>query len=327
MGTRTEQRDFAATLRPLIDGSVLTAGDAGYDEARTPFFSHRIVTANGEIRTIDAEHDPELFWAIRGGGGNFGVVTRFQYRLVSVPEIYGGVLVLPATARTISDLAAACAEADDGLTVIANIMPAPPLPFLPEDLAGTLVVIARVCYSGPAASATVQSLRGITPPIADLLQPMPYAALFAEEAPDRGQRPAIKTMFIEHVDTAVAATILEHPCRATSWLRLVQFRVLGGAISQVPADATAYAHRSSKILVNLVHGAEPDPATASRWTREVARDLYQRDDGAYVNFLGPDDTHQVASAYPGQTLTKLRRVKAAYDPTNLFRNNVNITPQ
>jgi hypothetical protein len=134
-------------------------------------------------------------------------------------------------------------------------------------------------------------------------------------------------MFIEHLDAGVAANMLEHLRRVSSWLRLMQFRVLGGAISRVPADATAYAHRSSKILVNMVHGAEADAAAANRWTHEVARDLYQGDDGAYVNFLGPDDSRQVAAAYPAATLTKLRRVKAVYDPTNLFRNNVNITPE
>jgi FAD binding domain/Berberine and berberine like len=450
MSTRTEQHAFADALRSHINGIVLTSGDAGYDAARTPFFSHRIghptavvrpkhaadvaavidmanrtgtalfvrsgghswystgdgvlldlgsltdleldlssgtalaetgltandvtqmlashglavgfgdtgsvgiggitlgggigflsrlhgmtidhvlaaeiVTANGQFRTIDAEHEPDLFWAILGGGGNFGVVTRFQYGVVRVPEIYGGLLVLPATVRTISELAAACVEADERLTVIANIMLAPPMPFLPPHIAGTLVVLARVCCAGPAGADAVRSLRELTTPIADLLQPMPYGALFAEEAPDRGQRPAIKTMFIDHLDAGVAANMLDHLRRASSWLRLVQFRVLGGAISRVPADATAYAHRNSKILVNMVHGAEADAAAANRWTREVARDLYQGDGGAYVNFLGPDDTHQVESAYPGQTLKKLRRIKAAYDPTNLFRNNVNIIP-
>jgi FAD/FMN-containing dehydrogenase len=452
MSIRTQRHDLADTVRSLVDGTVLTAGDPGYDAARTPYFTHRVgtpaavvrpqhagdvaatvraatrtgtalhvrsgghswhstgdgllldlgsltgldldlsgrtawagtgltagdvartlaphglavgfgdtgsvgiggitlgggigflsrlhgltidnvlaaelVTADGRIRTIDAGHEPDLWWAIRGGGGNFGVVTRFRYRLTSVPEVYGGILVLPATPDTIAALAAACARADDGLTVIANIMAAPPLPFVPVDMDGALVVLARVCYAGPAnGPEAVRPLREIGTPIADLLQPMPYAALFDEQTPDRGQRPAIKTMFVDRIDTSVAATMLEHLGRAESWLRLVQFRILGGAISRVAADATAYAHRASKILVTMAHGAEPDGAAAARWTQALARDLHQGDDGAYVNFLGPDDTHRVAAAYPEPTLTRLRRIKAAHDPTNLFRNNVNITPE
>lgn len=102
--------------------------------------------------------------------------------------------------------------------------------------------------------------------------------------------------------------------------------MLGGAVSEVSVDATAYAHRRSKILVNVVHGEQPDLAWADRWTRDVARDLYQGDDGAYVNFLGLDDSERVERAYPAATLARLRSIKAAYDPANLFRNNVNIAP-
>jgi hypothetical protein len=286
-----------------------------------------LVTADGQTRIVDSEHDPDLFWAIRGGGGNFGVATRFRYRLARVPRVYGGLLVLPATPRTIADLASACAEADDGLTVIANVMQAPPLPFLPDGVAGTLVVFARVCYAGPADGGdAVRALRDIAPPLLDLLQPMAYEALLEDEAPDRGARPAVQTMFIDHIDAATAGVIIDHLALARSWLRLVQFRVLGGAVSDIPADRTAYAHRASKILVIVAHGDEPDLQWADRWTRAVAHDLYQGDDGAYVNFLGPDDAGRITSAYPPDTLARLRRIKAAHDPTNLFQSNANIAP-
>lgn len=303
---------FLSRLHGLTIDSVLAA---------------EVVTADGQVRTVDAGHDPDLFWAIRGGGGNFGVVTKFRYRLASVPDVYGGMLMLPATPSSISQLAAASDEAGDELTVIANIMPAPPLPVLPAAVHGRLVIVARICYAGDAVhgEAALRPFRRIGTPVLDMVQPMPYPALL-EEAPDRGQRPAIKTMFIDRIDESVAATMLDHLDSAQSVLRLVQIRVLGGAISRVPADATAYAHRSSRILVNLVHGAERDELAARRWTRDLADALYQGDDGAYVNFLGPDDDHRVDAAYPPRTLARLRRTKDAYDPANLFRHNVNISP-
>lgn len=286
-----------------------------------------IVTADGTIRTVDASREPELFWAIRGGGGNFGVVTRFCYRLARIDRVYGGLLVLPATPGTISELVDASTQAVDAVTTIANILPAPPLPGLPEEVHGRPVIAARICYAGDPRDGerVLRPLRELGGPVADLLGPMRYADLL-EEAPDRGQSPAIRTMFLDRVDMSVATTMLDHLRRDGSWLRLVQIRVLGGAIDRVAADATAYAHRASPILVNLVHGTERSAIAARQWTRDLADALYQGYDGAYVGFLGPDEEHRVAAAYPGETLARLRRVKAAYDAANIFRNNVNIAP-
>jgi hypothetical protein len=188
-------------------------------------------------------------------------------------------------------------------------MLAPPVPFLPEAVHGSLVVVARVCYSGPdVGEHAVRALRDIATPLADLLEPMPYAALLEEEAPDHGLRPAIHTMFIDHLDESKASVILEHLAAGQSWLRMVQFRVLGGAVSEVAADETAYAHRASKILVNVVHGDQPDLSWANGWVRAVAGDLYQGIDGAYVNFFGPDD-RRIEAAYPAPTLARLRSIR------------------
>jgi hypothetical protein len=287
-----------------------------------------IVTADGRVQTIDHEHEPDLFWAIRGGGGNYGVVTKFRYRLASVPQVYGGPLILPATPATISRLAQACAEADDALTVIPTVMPAPPMPFLPAEIQGQMVIMAEVCYAGDLEQAedALRPLREITTPVMDMVQPMPYAALLDEEAPVRGHPMAIRNMFLDHIDESVGATILEGLDRSDSWLPLVHFRVLGGAISRVAPDATAYAHRKSPIMVFVARPLEDDVLAARQWTEELATALYQGDDGAYVNFFGPHDGDRIEAAYPGETLTRLRRIKATYDPTNLFHNNENITP-
>jgi hypothetical protein len=287
-----------------------------------------IVTADGQVSLIDHQHEPDLFWAIRGGGGNFGVVTRFRYRLAPVPQVYGGALILPATAAAIARLASASAAADEALTVIANVMPAPPMPFIPAAVHGQVVIMARVCYAGEMKDAedAVRPLREIAAPILDLLRPMPYAALLDEEAPSKGQVVAVRNMFVDHLDEPDGATILEHLSRTDSWLRLVQFRVLGGSISRVAPDETAYAHRKSSIMINVVRAVENDESAARHWTVELAEALDQGDDGAYVNFFGPADASRIEAAYPGKTLTRLRRIKATYDPSNLFRNNDNITP-
>ena len=286
-----------------------------------------VVTADGEIRVARADHEPDLFWAIRGGGGNFGVVTRFRYRAARLPDVYGGLLVLPARRDTIAGLVAAAEAADERVTAILNVMGAPPLPLLPAHVHGSLVVAARICFAGdPGEGETaLRPFREIATPVADLLQPLPYAAML-EDAPDRGQRPAIRTMFVERVGEEVAGTVLDHLSRASSWLRLVQIRVLGGAVGRVAADATAFAHRSSRILVNLVHGAETGEAAATGWVQGLRDALEQDDAGAYVNFLGPDEDHRVAAAYPGATLQRLRGIKATLDPDNVFRSNVNIPP-
>jgi Berberine and berberine like len=286
-----------------------------------------IVTADGRVRTIDHEHEPDLFWAIRGGGGNFGVVTKFHYRLVTVPQVSGGPLILPATPEAIAGLANACARADDALTVIANVMPAPPLPFIPEAVHGQVLIIAKVCYAGDMRNAeeTVRPLREIAMPVVDAMQPMPYAALLEEKAPSKGQVVAVRNMFVHHIDESDAGIILEHLDRSDAW-RLLQLRVLGSAISRVAPEATAYAHRKSAIMINAVHAAEDNEPAARRWTEDLAKALDQGDDGAYVNFFGPADGNRIQAAYPGETLARLRRIKARYDPTNLFSNNDNIAP-
>lgn len=314
-------------------GGLTLGGGVGYLARRDGLtidnlLAAEIVTADGESRLVDATHEPDLFWAIRGGGGNFGVVTRFRYRLVRLPEVYGGLLVLPATPRTISELAATCAAAERELTVIASVMMAPPVPGLPTEAVGTPVVMANVCHADPGhAEVSLRSLRGIGPPLLDQLRPRPYPELLAAEAPDRGMRPALQTLYLDRMDEPTAATILEHLRHGRSWLRLIQFRVLGGAVADVDVAETAYAHRQAPILAMIVHGDEPDYAFADHWTRQVSADLDQGVEGHYVNFLGPDDSDRADQAYPGPTLARLRRLKARYDPQNLFRHNINITPE
>jgi FAD/FMN-containing dehydrogenase len=288
-----------------------------------------IVTADGELLRVDAEHHPDLFWAIRGGGGNFGVATRFQFRLQPLDGIVGGMLVLPATPDTIAGFIAAADAAPDELSTIANVMSAPPMPFLPEAAHGRIVLLAMLAYSGDAADAerVLAPFRALAEPLADMLRPMSYPEMFPPEDPNYHPTAAATTMFVDRVDRGVAETILRFLESSDATMRAAQLRVLGGAMARVPADATAYAHRSGPIMVNLAAFYGPDDrAQREAWVAEFAAAIDQGTPGAYVNFLTDERPERVRAAYPGATWDRLASVKTRYDPRNLFRLNQNVPP-
>jgi FAD/FMN-containing dehydrogenase len=288
-----------------------------------------IVPADGELLRVDADQHPDLFWAIRGGGGNFGVVTRFQYRLQPLDGIVGGMLVLPATPDTVAGFIAAAEAAPEELSTIANVMSAPPMPFLPEEAHGKLVILAMLAYSGNVADGdrALAPFRALAEPLADMLRPMSDPEMFPPEEPEYHPTAAATTMFIDRVDRDVAETILRHLEASDATMRVAQLRVLGGAMARVPADATAFAHRSSRIMVNLAafYGAD-DRQQREAWVADFKAALDQGDAGAYVNFLVDEGPDRVRAAYPGATWDRLASVKAKYDPTNLFRLNQNVPP-
>jgi hypothetical protein len=194
------QQSALSTPAVSVSGGLTLSGGIGflsrlYGMTIDNVIAAEIVTADGRVHIVDHEQEPELFRALRGGGGNFGIVTRFRCRLVEVREVYGGPLILPATPDTIAKLAEVCVAADDALTVIANVMPAPPTPFIPEAVHGHLIILARACYAGDLqrAEQAVQPLREIATPVLDVMQPMPYAALLDEEAPSKGHPVACGT--------------------------------------------------------------------------------------------------------------------------------------
>jgi FAD/FMN-containing dehydrogenase len=289
-----------------------------------------IVTADGRLRRVDAQTHPELFWAIRGGGGNFGVVTRFQYRLHEVGVIVGGLLMLPATADVVASFIALAEAAPDELSAIANVMPAPPMPFVPEEHHGKLVVMALMAYAGDTATGerTLAPFRALATPIVDMVRPMPYPEIYPPEDASYHPTAIAHTLFLESVDRDVAETIVDHLRSSDATMRVAQLRVLGGEMARIPDDATAFAHRSSRILVSLAtfyEGPHDRPAREA-WLTDFAAALRQRDDGAYVNFLVDESEERVRAAYPGSTWDRLRAIKRRYDPTNLFRLNQNIPP-
>jgi FAD/FMN-containing dehydrogenase len=289
-----------------------------------------LVTADGGLVRADADENPDLFWAIRGGGGNFGVVTRFTFRLHPVETVTGGMLVLPATPDVISQFVAAADAAPEELSTIANVMPAPPLPFVPEERHGEPVVLAMLVHVGPseAGERALAPFRVLAKPIADMLRPMSYPEIYPPQDDEFRPLAAGRTMFVDSIDRGVAETILTHLGASTAQMPVAQLRVLGGAMARVPEDATAFAHRKSRIMVNVaaMYATTEEAPTHEAWVTEFAAALRQGDPGAYVNFLGAEGESRVRDAYPGATWDRLAEVKRRYDPTNLFRLNQNIAP-
>jgi hypothetical protein len=317
-------------------GGITLGGGVGYLVRKhgltiDNLLAAEVVTADGELLRIDEESHPDLFWAIRGGGGNFGVVTNFKYQLHPLDGIVGGMLILPATPASIAGFMAASASAPEELSTIANVMPAPPMPGVPEEVEGQIVILAMMCWSGDpsAGEQALAPFRALGTPIVDMVKPMPYPEMYPPEDSDYHPLAVARTMFMDRVDSEVAETMLDHLRSSDAVMRVVQLRALGGAYARVPADATAYAHRSSPIMANVAafhDGTDADRANRQAWVDELSRALNQGDDGAYVNFLTDEGPERVRAAYPGSTWDRLVGVKRKYDPTNLFRLNQNIPP-
>jgi hypothetical protein len=290
-----------------------------------------LVTADGDHLCVDARRHPDLFWAIRGGGGNFGVVTRLKFRLHELRQFTGGILVLPATPGTIAGFVEASLAAPEELSTIGNVMPCPPLPFVPPEVHGRLVIFGMMAYAGDDDSAerALAPFRSLAAPLADLVKPMPYAGMYPPEDPSYRPTAIGRTLFVDSMDERLAETVYDYLSRSDAAMRVAQLRVLGGAAARVSDDATAYAHRSRAMLVNVAafYTTPEDRLVRSRWVREFARAVQPNDGAAYVGFLGADDGPERArDAYPGATWERLRKVKATYDPDNFFRLNQNIQP-
>jgi FAD/FMN-containing dehydrogenase len=289
-----------------------------------------IVTADGRLLHVDADTHPDLFWSIRGGGGNFGVATRFQFRLHALDTVVGGMLVLPATSDVLAAFIAEAEAAPEELSTIANVMPAPPMPFVPAEYHGQLIILAFLVYAGEveAGQRAVAPFRALARPVADLIRPMPYPEIYPPEEASYHPTAVGRTLFVDAIDHNVAEGIVARLEASDAPMRVAQLRVLGGAMARVPADATAFAHRSKRIMANVAafYTGPEDKAVREAWVTDFAAALRQGNSGAYVNFLSDEGEARVREAYPGPTWDRLTAIKARYDPTNLFRLNQNIPP-
>jgi FAD/FMN-containing dehydrogenase len=317
-------------------GGLTTGGGVGYLVRKygltiDNLLAAKVVTADGRIRYVDADNHPDLFWAIRGGGGNFGVVTHFKFRLQPVDTIVGGPLILPATPEVMAAFATLADSAPDELSTIVNVMPAPPLPFIPAEYHGQIVMIAMLAYTGDIEEGlrVVAPFRALATPIVDMVGPMPYPAIYLEEDPNLRVETAVRSKFIDTLDVDTARVILDHLRSATAMTSIAQFRILGGAMARVPADATAFAHRSERLMVTYLamYPNHAEAAVHKAWAANAVAALKQGEGSVYVNFVADEGAARVRDAYPTATWDRLAAIKAKYDPTNVFRLNQNITPK
>ncbi|WP_171123677.1 MULTISPECIES: FAD-binding oxidoreductase [unclassified Ruegeria] len=297
--------------------------------------SAEVVTAEGEIVTASASSHPELFWAIRGGGGNFGVVTSFEFQLHDLgPEVLSGLIVHPIenAPALLAEYAKIADTSPDELTVWSVMRKAPPLPFLPEEWHGREILIFAACYAGAMEDGekAVAGLRALGDPIVDVISPHSFvdwqAAFDALLTP--GARNYWKSHDFETLSSDAITGLLDGIATLPDPACEVFIAHVGGAMARVGADSTAYPQRSAHFIMN-VHTRWEDPAKDAECI-DWARTLYDRmqphaTGSAYVNFMPEDEADHMAGAY-GANGSKLSKIKGKYDPGNLFRVNHNILP-
>jgi FAD/FMN-containing dehydrogenase len=293
-----------------------------------------VVLADGSVVTAGPEEHPDLYWALRGGGGNFGVVTAMEFDLHPVETIYGGPILFELDAA--EDLFRAyrewIADAPREMGAFLAFQIAPPLPFVPADRVGEPFVLLVSCFNGPDehAEKLLGALRDVAQPVAEHVGRMPYPALNSafDGLLPAGLRHYWKANFVERLtDEAIAAHVAHGPGVPTMQSTMHLYSI-DGAVHDVAPDATAFAYRHAA-FAPVIAAMWPDPAlddTAARWVRDYhAATAPHSEEGGYVNFMSPDDAGRVAVNY-GPNHPRLRQVKRTYDRTNLFHLNHNITP-
>ncbi|MGE5177979.1 MAG: FAD-binding oxidoreductase [Bacteroidota bacterium] len=297
--------------------------------------SAEVVTAAGEVVRASVSEHPDLFWALQGGGGNFGVVTRFEFRLYPIgPDVLSGLIVYPlAQAKSVlRQYGAFMAGAPDDLTVWAVVRHAPPLPFLPADVHGKEIVALAVFYAGDPerGKALIEPLRRLGTPVGEHVGVQPYTAW--QQTFDPLLTAGARNYWKSHNLVALQEGLLERVVSSAGELPSPQTEIfiaaLGGATLRPAPEATAYAHRDVRFVMN-VHGRWDDPTDDEQgvaWTRNFFTATAPfATGGVYVNFLTADEGYRIGAAY-GASYPRLAQVKRRYDPKNLFRMNQNVAP-
>jgi FAD/FMN-containing dehydrogenase len=294
-----------------------------------------VVTAEGELVTASERQQEDLFWALRGGGGNFGIATSLEFELHPVDEIVGGPIFfeLDAAADVLRAYREYIADAPEELGAFFAFQIAPPLPFISEDRQGDTLCAIVTCWTGaPAdADAALKPLFDAGPVVAEHVGPMPYPALNSAFDPllPPGLQHYWKADFVKELtDDAIAAHV-EHGSKVPCLQSTMHLYPINGAVQQVGADDTAFAYRDVNFAC-VIAGMWPEPAdnaANTQWVKDYwsAIHPYSGTEGGYVNFMGEDDQSRVAANY-GPNYERLSRIKATYDPDNVFHLNQNIEP-
>ncbi|MFJ7592256.1 FAD-binding oxidoreductase [Streptomyces sp. NPDC097617] len=293
-----------------------------------------VVTADGRLVVASEEENADLFWALRGGGGNFGAVTSFEYRLSPVKDVYGGPMLfeLADAATVLRSFADHIADAPEELGGFPAFQIAPPLPFIPADRHGEPFALIVACWSGPIEEGerALRAFHDFAPVVAEHVGPMPYPALNAafDALVPPGLQHYWKANFVSELSDDVIAAHLRHAPGLPAVNSTVHIYPINGACHRVAPDATAFAYRDAS-FATVIAGMWPDPATNEAGTAWV-RDYYEAtaphsQEGGYINFMADDDQDRIRANYKGN-YDRLVAVKRAYDPGNLFHLNQNIRP-
>jgi FAD/FMN-containing dehydrogenase len=285
-----------------------------------------VVTADGQLRKASDSDSPDLFWGLRGGGGNFGVVTSFEFRLHPLNDpILGGQLAYPiqSAGEVLRFIREFAAEAPDALTLTPAFVHTPD---------GQQAFAVALCYAGPPddGEQAIKPLRDYGPPVVDMVGPMPYPAVQSMLDSDAlpGLRYYMRSYLLDEVSDGVIDTLVEAFPRVASPRSLVMLSQVGGAIGHLPDDASAYRHRQAAFSFAGCSiwddPAQDDPNMA--WTRQLGDAVAPYSSGVYVNELADEGEDRVRAAYGAETYARLAALKRTYDPTNLFRLNQNIKP-
>jgi FAD/FMN-containing dehydrogenase len=321
-------------------GGLALGGGIGWMAAKHGLTIDRLravelVTADG--KQIRASHDEnqELFWGLRGGGGNFGIATAFEFDVHEGGLIYGGAIFFEGTnaAELMHAYSELALQAPDELTTQMIMIAAPPAPFIPSHAIGQPVVGILMCHCGSFEQAEKDAApyRELGNVVADLLGQMPYPALFqlSEVGTFRGLRHDCRSMFLNDLSPELADTVMDEALKILSPGMMLQLRTITGEARRVPADATAYSHRDKPFLL-MVDCFCPQPEGDVKIKSELDAlwaKIQSHETGSYANFLGLHETHKLQSSFSTETQKRLVNLKRQYDPQNLFRHNTNFCPK
>jgi FAD/FMN-containing dehydrogenase len=295
-----------------------------------------VVTADGEFLVASEDEHPDLFWGLRGGGGNFGIVTSFEYQLHPLgPIVLAGVLAWPMAdaAEVLRTFREFAAEAPGEVGIMANLRLAPALPVFPEEFWGHPIVALIVCYAGPIKEGqeVLRPLREFKTPAVDAVGPKPYVAHQAlfDRAYPHGRRYYWKASKLPPLTDAAIDVIIEQATAISSPLSAVPIFTLGGAVAGVDDDATAFSGRTSAHDINFVASwlpDDPEPERHKAWARTACEAMRPYGHGVYVNFMSDEPSSHLQLVYGEAKYARLASLKSKYDATNLFSFNQNIPP-
>jgi len=298
--------------------------------------SMSVVTADGRVVEASETENPDLFWGLCGGGGNFGVVTRFTYRLFPVgPEIYGGALAWPGerAPEVLAKLREALETAPPELAIPIALRPAPPAPWIKPEAHGKPMIGLFVCHTGNVAEGErlLAPLRALGGTIGDIVQPRPYTAQqsLLDATQPKGRRYYWKSEYLAGLDPALLAGLLERRNDIPSPHSAILLFPLGDAVAKLPADHSAVGNRDARWVLNVAASWEKaaEDSTHVEWARAIwGAQRHHSTGGTYVNFLNAEEGDDRLRAALGANLERVAEIKAKWDPTNHFRTNKNVAP-